>query len=45
MCIRDRRKRVKRALRRKQKVVAKLKIVVKSNGLKTVTRRPKLRVK
>ena len=39
------RKRVKRALRRKRKVVAKLKIVVKAPGLKTVTRRPKLRVK
>jgi hypothetical protein len=39
------RKRVKRALRRKQKVIAKLKIVVKAKGVKTVTRRPKLRVK
>ena len=39
------RRKVKRALRRKAKVVAKLKIVVKSPGLKTLTSRPKLRVK
>jgi hypothetical protein len=39
------RKKVKRALKRKQKVVAKLKIVVKAKGVKTVTKRPKLRVK
>jgi hypothetical protein len=39
------RKRVKRALRRKQKVYAKLKIVVKAPGVKTVTKRPKLRIK
>jgi hypothetical protein len=39
------RKKVKSALRHKRKVVAKLKIVVKAPGVKTVTRRPKLRVK
>ncbi len=39
------RKKVKRALHRKRKVVAKLKLVVKSKGLKTLTKRLKLRVK
>jgi hypothetical protein len=38
------RRNVKRALRRKRKVYAKLKIVVTAPGVKTVTKRPKLRV-
>jgi hypothetical protein len=39
------RKAVKKALKKKRKVYAKLKIVVKAKGVKTVTKRPKLRIK
>jgi hypothetical protein len=39
------RKKVKKALKKKQKVYAKLTIVVKSPGVKTVTKHPKLRIK
>lgn len=39
------RKRVKRAMRRHRKVIAKLKVVTKSTGHKTGTRKLKLRVK
>jgi hypothetical protein len=41
---RKQRRTVKRALHRKRKVYAKLKIVVTAPGVKTVTKRPKLRV-